>query len=91
MGRLTQPAALAIKAKTLLLAASPLFNGNTDYANFKDWDGEPYFPQEYSTNKWKLAADACEEALKTAIEAGHGLYNFKEESLTNLPDGLMYP
>ena len=35
MGRLTQPAALAIKAKTLLLAASPLFNGNTDYANFK--------------------------------------------------------
>lgn len=90
MGRLTQPAALAIKAKTLLLAASPLFNGNTDYANFKDWDGEPYFPQEYSTNKWKLAADACEEALKTAIEAGHGLYNFKEESLTNLPDGLMY-
>ena len=34
MGRLTQPAALAIKAKTLLLAASPLFNGNTDYAIF---------------------------------------------------------
>lgn len=43
MGRLTRPAALAIKAKVLLLAASPLFNGNTDYANFKDWDGEPFF------------------------------------------------
>ena len=89
MGRLTQPAALAIKAKTLLLAASPLFNGNTDYANFKDWDGEPYFPQEYSSNKWKLAADACEEAINIATEAGHRLYNFGEESLTKLPDELM--
>lgn len=90
MGRLTQPAALAIKAKVLLLAASPLFNGNTDYANFKDWDGEPYFPQQSDVNKWKLAAEACREALDIAIEAGSGLYNFKEQSLVNLPDELVY-
>ena len=90
MGRITQPAALAIKAKTLLLAASPLFNGNTDYANFKDKDGEPFFPQTYDANKWKTASDACKEALDVALKAGHDLYDFKEETLENLPENLMY-
>ena len=90
MGRLTQPAALAIKAKTLLLAASPLFNGNTDYANFKDWDGEPFFPQTYDVNKWKLAAEACKEALDVSVEAGHALYDFSDETLSDLPDDLLY-
>lgn len=90
MGRLTQPAALAIKAKTLLLAASPLFNGNTDYANFKDWDGEAFFPQTYDADKWVLAAEACKVALDVAIEAGHKLYDFGDETLIELPDDLMY-
>lgn len=90
MGRLTQPAALAIKAKTLLLSASPLFNGNTDYANFKDWDGEPFFPQTYDANKWTLAADACKTALEVATDAGHKLYDFSDETLVELPDDLMY-
>lgn len=90
MGRITQPAALAIKAKALLLAASPLFNGNTDYANFKDKDGEPFFPQTYDANKWKTASDACKEALDVALKAGHDLYDFKEETLENLPENLMY-
>ena len=90
MGRITQPAALAIKAKTLLLAASPLFNGNTDYANFKDKNGEPFFPQTNDANKWKIASDACKEALDVALKAGHDLYDFKEETLENLPENLMY-
>lgn len=90
MGRLTQPAALAIKAKTLLLAASPFYNGNTDYANFKDWDGEPFFPQEYKMDKWKDAADACKEALDKALEADHRLYDFKEDTFEDLPEALMY-
>lgn len=90
MGRITQPAALAIKAKTLLLAASPLFNGNTDYANFKDKNGEPFFPQTNDANKWEIASDACKEALDVALKAGHDLYDFKEETLENLPENLMY-
>ena len=90
MGRITQPAALAIKAKTLLLAASPLFNGNTDYANVKDKNGEPFFPQTNDANKWKIASDACKEALDVALKAGHDLYDFKEETLENLPENLMY-
>lgn len=58
-GRLTQAAALSIKAKVLLLAASPLFNGNTDYANFLDHDKEPFFNQNYDQSKWTRAAEAC--------------------------------
>ena len=34
-GRITQSIALGIRAKALVLAASPQFNGNSDYA---DWD-----------------------------------------------------
>src|SRR5690606_23118379 len=34
LGRITRPAALAIKARVLVTAASPLFNGNTDFSNF---------------------------------------------------------
>src|SRR5690606_25282237 len=39
LGRITKPIALAVKAKLWLLAASPLFNGNSDYANFTNHDG----------------------------------------------------
>src|SRR5690606_35199879 len=42
LGRLTKAAAMSIKAKVLVTAASPLFNGNTDYAQFVDRNGEPY-------------------------------------------------
>lgn len=46
MGRLTRPAALAIKAKILAYAASPFYNGNTAYAAFLNADGEPYFSRQ---------------------------------------------
>ena len=49
MGRITLPAAHCIKAKVLVTAASPLFNGNTDYADFLDpRDRQPFFNQTYS-------------------------------------------
>ncbi len=58
-GRINQGMALAYKSRVLLYAASPLFNGNTDYANFKNHDGKQLINQEYDANKWKLAADAA--------------------------------
>ena len=76
MGRITRPAAKAIKAKILAFAASPFFNGNLDYANFKNAEGEPFFNQVYDNEKWTKAADACLEAIQCAEEAGHGLYEF---------------
>lgn len=76
MGRITKPIALAVKAKVLALAASPLFNGNADYKNFVDGRGEHLFPQEYDQNKWKLAADATKEAIESAEASGAKLYTF---------------
>lgn len=86
MGRITRPAAKAIKAKILAFAASPFFNGNLDYANFKNAEGEPFFNQVYDNEKWAKAADACLEAIQCAEEAGHGLYEFVNMSSTQLSD-----
>ena len=43
LGRVTQIANLTLKARLLVTAASPLFNGNKDYANYVDKDGEHLF------------------------------------------------
>ncbi|SDE58613.1 Starch-binding associating with outer membrane [Mucilaginibacter pineti] len=62
-GRITKGAALALKARTLLYAASPLFNGNTMYASIKNADGTQLFSQTYDNNKWLLAANAAKAVL----------------------------
>ena len=82
MGRVTRPAALALKARVLALAASPLFNGNEDYAGYKDARGVELFPT-YDKNKWKLAADAALEAIRVAEENEHKLYYFKSTRQLN--------
>lgn len=78
LGRPTQPMALAVKAQLLTLAASPLFNGNPDYADITDNRGIHLFPQSYSADKWKTAADALKTAIDVAHEAGHDLFDFKQ-------------
>ena len=88
MGRLTRPAALAIKAKMLAYAASPFYNGNTAYAGFLNADGEPYFSQTKDIAKWELAAEACREAISCAEEAGHELYEYHNTSSYNLSDEM---
>jgi hypothetical protein len=62
-GRMTQGVVKAYKQQMLMLAASPLYNGNTDYAGFKDQDGTQLINQTYDQNKWKLAADAAKAFL----------------------------
>lgn len=84
LGRITQPIAKAVKAQLLLLAASPLFNGNPDYANVKDNRGRNIFPAEYDANKWRLAADAALDAINVAKEAQHDLYYFR--NIMNISD-----
>jgi hypothetical protein len=34
---------LAVRARMLMFAASPLFNGNADYADVANKDGKPLF------------------------------------------------
>jgi len=76
LGRATKTMALAVKAQTLVMAASPLFNGNADYANFKGKDGQQLFPTSYDAAKWQKAADACKTAIDMAKSAGNQLYYF---------------
>ncbi|MGF7233320.1 RagB/SusD family nutrient uptake outer membrane protein, partial [Arachidicoccus sp.] len=76
LGRITSVIALAIKAKTLILAASPLFNGNSDYADFKNKDGEQLVNTTPDNTKWTKAAAACEDAINSADQAGFKLYYF---------------
>lgn len=75
LGRITQSIALAIKARTLVTAASPLFNGNTDYGSVVDNRGISLFPQSYDEGKWQKAVVACKEAIDAAHTANHSLVN----------------
>lgn len=62
-GRVTQAFCYAIKSKALLLAASPQFNGNQDYAGFTDKSGKQMISQQYSADKWKEAANAAKKLI----------------------------
>ena len=74
-GLATSVAAKALKARLLLYAASPLFNGNTEYYNdFVDKNGTHLVSQTYDATKWKKAADAALEAIKLAEENGYRIY-----------------
>ena len=74
LGRATAIAALALKARTLLYFASPLWNGNTDYANFRGLDGEALVPQGYDANRWQRAADMNLQLINLAQANGINLY-----------------
>lgn len=76
LGRVTSAAALTLKAKVLVTAASPLFNGNPDYARFANKDGEKLFAAEFSIDKWTAAAEACRVAIEACNAAGLDLYDF---------------
>ncbi|MEX6691006.1 RagB/SusD family nutrient uptake outer membrane protein [Danxiaibacter flavus] len=62
-GRATKGACLAVKAQLALLAASPLWNGNTMFASLKNQDGTALAPASYDANKWKIAADAAKAVI----------------------------
>ncbi len=76
LGHVTKPAALTLKAKLLVTAASPLFNGNPDYADFVDKEGNHLFNADYEQEKWDLAAEACSEAIVSCNLSNVELYRF---------------
>ncbi|WP_307984817.1 RagB/SusD family nutrient uptake outer membrane protein, partial [uncultured Bacteroides sp.] len=73
-GLATSIMAKSVKAKMLLYAASPLFNGNSVYTDFKDKEGVALMPASYDAQKWVKARDALAEAIKLAEDNGHILY-----------------
>lgn len=73
-GKATSIMALAIRAKTLLFAASPLFNGNPDFRNWKNAHGTNLFQANADPSKWARAAAAYKELIDAAEAADYGLY-----------------
>lgn len=71
-GRINKVVALATKAELLVLAASPLFNGNATFAAVN-----PLFNSTHNNNKWKLAMDACKAAIDI-LPATTTLYEFND-------------
>jgi hypothetical protein len=87
LGRATKGWAYAVKAQVLTLAASPLFNGNPDYAGFTDSRRVALFPQEYRPEKWQRAAEALREAIVYLEgETDCRLFDFRRD--TNYGDRL---
>ena len=81
LGMATKGAALAARAKVLLYAASPLYNGNHDLFELKDEAGNPLINQNYDERKWARAA-AAEEVINTGW---YELYTVPVSEETVLP------
>jgi hypothetical protein len=87
LGRITQAIALSVKAEVLVTAASPLFNGNPEYGNFKNKNGTALFNPAFSAEKWTTAANACKAAIDACESKGMKLYKYVPRILTyNLSD-----
>ena len=89
MGRVTQPVAASIKAMVLVTAASPLFVNNEDLLDMKD-NRDVYLFRRLSddevTEKWRIAAQACKEAIDICAQARMDLYEFTALQYGRLSD-----
>jgi hypothetical protein len=75
-GRATSVMCLAVRARMLLFAASPLVNGNqrAEYVNYVNNEGEKIFDSEYKKERWQRAVNACKELIDLAHANGYALY-----------------
>lgn len=83
-GRATTVIAKALKAKVLLYAASPLWNGKFPYPNWENKVETPGYGKElvsktYKKEKWVRAEKACKEALQSALDNGYELFQNEEK------------
>ncbi|RFZ94652.1 RagB/SusD family nutrient uptake outer membrane protein [Mucilaginibacter conchicola] len=74
-GRATKVMAMALKAEIMATEASPLFNGNPDYASFKDKEGKNLFSTAVDPTLWEKAAAACKDAITEAEKQSLQLYD----------------
>ncbi|WP_125039695.1 RagB/SusD family nutrient uptake outer membrane protein [Bacteroides faecalis] len=87
-GKPTSGAALAARSRLLLYSASPLFNGNTSYADFKDKKtGINYINQIKDESKWAIAVLAAKEVIN---KGKYKLMNVpKDEKTPELPKNVI--
>lgn len=98
LGRATSTICKALKARLLLYAASPLWNGSFPFPEWKNMNfqtpgyGNELVSHEYDEKKWDRAITACEEALKVAKDAGYELFdvNTANELAATQKLGLLY-
>lgn len=89
MGRASKVLCRAVKSKLLLYAASPLFNGNKDFASLVNKDGKALMNSTFSVEKWTKAAQAAKAVIDYAESSGKlGLY--KKNTAGNLDPFLSY-
>ncbi|HEY8958623.1 RagB/SusD family nutrient uptake outer membrane protein [Chitinophaga sp.] len=88
-GRATKGMALAVKARLLLYAASPLYNGNTDalLSSFKSAEGAPLISPVKDAEKWKKAADAAKAVIDLNI---YGLYKDPSGDVIKTLEGIFF-
>ena len=96
-GRATKMAAKMLKAKVLVLAASPLWNGSFPD---KSWKNDKYqtpgygyelVSKVYDPQKWERAEKACLEAIEEAHENGHKLFDLEDSEALRLSEGIPLP
>jgi len=90
LGRATSVIAKAVKARVLLFAASPLYNGGgglkaSFYNNLKNLDGKQLISGTFDKEKWKRAADAAKAAIDAAELNGIVLYKNSTYTASTLP------
>lgn len=89
-GRATSTICKALKSRVLLYAASPLFNGEFPYPEWKNKVETPGYGYElvsstYDRNKWEVAKRAAQDALTFALTEGQReLYQGSETNETEL-------
>ncbi|OQP58779.1 RagB/SusD family nutrient uptake outer membrane protein [Niastella populi] len=87
-GKITSVAALALKARILLYAASPLYNTPDNMkaavagARFNDERDAVLCYPSYSKDRWKRAADAAKAVIDAAAAGGVYLYNTGKPATT---------
>lgn len=73
-GRPNKGISMALRARLWLYAASPLYNGNPEYADLQNKDGTHLFSTEYEESKWRKAAEVTKEFLEYAEQGNYELY-----------------
>jgi hypothetical protein len=86
-GRLDKGQCKALKAKVLLYAASPLFNGNTLMADVKNAEGTPLIPTTVDPAKWERARDAYKEFMDEFVPTYYDLHIVRIDDSANPNDG----
>ncbi|KAA2243864.1 RagB/SusD family nutrient uptake outer membrane protein [Chitinophaga agrisoli] len=84
-GRVSSGACLALKARVLLYAASPLFNGTTLPREAGAGGGKEVDPAlvgypTYDVNRWKLAEDAAQKVIALGVYSLNTVNNYQTSS-----------